>query len=186
MSHFGQKKKAAPERPPERRFAAMWPKCQCRINRIPNRAAGTTGASGGGDRVSDGVLKLGQDALSTSHYHDSGSSIVRQVVPGRGRRERLAPCARNKTAVRNTAAWPARGALMLRLRKLGPRRSGKRGFGGKFPFRHPEAETATATESDKARIGRTESDRLGRNGSWVRNPARRLSAWKGDGQNQIE
>ena len=41
------------------------------------RAAGTTGASGGGDRVSDGVLKLGQDALSTSHYHDSGSSIVR-------------------------------------------------------------------------------------------------------------
>ena len=116
MSHFGQKKKAAPERPPERRFAAMWPKCQCRINRIPNRAAGTTGASGGGDRVSDGVLKLGQDALSTSHYHDSGSSIVRQVVPGRGRRERLAPCARNKTPLRNTAAWPARGALMLRLR----------------------------------------------------------------------
>ena len=43
-----------------------------------------------------------------------------------------------------------------------------------------------ATESDKARIGRTESDRVGRNGSWVRNPARRLSAWKGDGQNQIE
>ena len=110
MSHFGQKKKAAPERPPERRFAAMWPKCQCRINRIPNRAAGTTGASGGGDRVSDGVLKLGQDALSTSHYHDSGSSIVRQVVPGRGRRERLAPCARNKTPLRSTAAWPARRA----------------------------------------------------------------------------
>ena len=62
------------------------------------------------------MLKLGQDALSTSHYHDSGSSIVRQVVPGRGRRERLAPCARNKTPLRSTAAWPARGALMLRLR----------------------------------------------------------------------
>ena len=68
MSHFGQKKKAAPERPPERRFAAMWPKMPVESdqNRIPNRAAGTTGASGGGDRVSDGVLKLGQDALSTT------------------------------------------------------------------------------------------------------------------------
>ena len=44
-----------------------------------------------------------------------------------------------------------------------------------------------ATESEKARIGRSESDREGRNRKLqARNPARRLSAWKGDGQNQIE
>ena len=174
MSHFGQKKKAAPERPPERRFAAMWPKCQCRINRIPNRAAGTTGASGGGDRVSDGVLKLGQDALSTSHYHDSGSSIVRQVVPGRGRRERLAPCARNKTPLRSTAAWPARGALMLRLRSpsLGgaggdTRRRDRKG--GRAPF------DARTTSSPQERLAPARHARAIRRRCAARRPGPRAA-----------
>ena len=82
----------------------------CRINRIPNRAAGTTGASGGGDRVSDGVLKLGQDALSTSHYHDRWwlvDSACGRVHRGR---ERHAGRARNTTPKRATAARPARRA----------------------------------------------------------------------------
>jgi len=144
----------------------MWPKCQCRINRIPT---GTTGASGGGDRVSDGVLKLGQDALSTSHYHDSGSSIVRQVVPGRGRRERLAPCARNKTPLRSTAAWPARRAHAAPTEPVAGRR--RRGYAPQGPKRWASAVRRT---HDQQPAGATRAS-----ASCARNktPLRSTAAW---------
>ena len=138
--------------------------------RIPNRAAGTTGASGGGDRVSDGVLKLGQDdALSTSHYHDSGSSIVRQVVPGRGRRERLAPCARNKTPLRSTAAWPARRAHAAPTEPVAGRR--RRGYAPQGPKRWASAVRRT---HDQQPAGATRAS-----ASCARNktPLRSTAAW---------
>ena len=138
---------SAKRRKPRAETPAGTPVCRdvaempvCRISRIPNRAAGTTGASGGGDRVSDGVLKLGQDALSTSH-HDSGSSIVRQVVPGRGRRERLAPCARNKTPLRSTSAWPARRAHAAPTEPVAGRR--RRGYAPQGPKRWASAVRRT-------------------------------------------
>jgi len=84
----------------------------------------------------------------------------------------------------STGHWCGTG---LKKAHLTVRVSLARLFQGKIRFPASGGRNRNrATESDKARIGRTESDRLGRNGSWVRNPARRLSAWKGDGQNQIE
>ena len=89
--------------------------------------------------------------------------------------------------------WPAGRATAPRRAKTGIRKRESGRVAKKSAGRAENSlsgirrqKPQPATESDKARIGRTESDRVGRNGSWVRNPARRLSAWKGDGQNQIE